>query len=96
MNEFKSSKLNINTMKIVKNTSLQGLSISFKTPEGIKSIFLSPKSQCDVPDSWTSKVLLNLVKRRMAKVINVVDTPKPVEPVSEVNPTRKYTRKESS
>ena len=86
-------------MKIVKNTSLQGLSISFKTPEGIKSIFLSPKSQCDVPDSWTSKVLLNLVKRRMAKVINVVDTlkpVKPVEPVSEVKPTRKFTRKESS
>jgi len=66
-------------MKSVKNTSLQGISIPFRTPEGVRSIFLAPKAKASVPDSWESKVLLNLVKRRMAKVVTVVDVaPTPV------------------
>ena len=92
MHEWTPTKLNINTMKSVKNTSLQGISIPFKTPEGVRSIFLAPRAETSVPDSWESKVLLNLVKRRMAKVVNVVDvapTPVPTTPAF-----KRYKRKE--
>jgi hypothetical protein len=62
-------------MKIVKNTSMQGLTVPFKTPTGITSIFLAPKAKVDVPDTWTSKVLVNLVQRRMIKLTTVMDAP---------------------
>ena len=81
-------------MKSVKNTSLQGISIPFKTPKGVRSIFLAPKATASVPDSWVSKVLLNLVKRRMAKVINVVDVAP--TPVPTRHASKKYNRKEVS
>jgi len=71
-------------MKSVKNTSLQGITIPFKTPEGVKSLFLAPKSSTTVPDSWDSKVLHNLVERRMAKVVYVADPPATPAPVRAV------------
>lgn len=74
-------------MKIVKNVSMQGFSVPFGTPEGVKTFFLAPKQQVEVPDKWKSKVAENLVHRRMAKIMNV---PEPT-PVVEA-PTRK-TRK---
>lgn len=64
-------------MKIVKNVSMQGFSVPFGTPEGVKTFFLAPKQQVEVPDKWKSKVAENLVHRRMAKIINVVE-PAPV------------------
>lgn len=64
-------------MKIVRNVSMQGLSIPFGTPEGVKSLFLAPKKSIEVPDNWKSKIAENLVHRRMVKIIRV-PTPEPV------------------
>ena len=55
-------------MKILKNTSMQGLSVPFGTPEGVKTVFVGPKQQIEVTDNWKSKVAENLVLRRMAKL----------------------------
>ena len=60
-------------MRIVKNTSLQGFYISFTTPEGNKDIFLAPKSSIETPDSWSSPIAENLVRRRMATIRYVED-----------------------
>ena len=76
-------------MKSVKNTSLQGITIPFKTPEGLKSLFLAPKSSTTVPDSWDSKVLRNLVERRMAKVVYVADPAPAPAPVRTQRNTRR-------
>ena len=94
MHEWTPTKLNITTMKSVKNTSLQGISIPFRTPSGVTSIFLAPKATTSVPDSWESKVLLNLVKRRMAKVVNIVDVAP--TPVQATRILKRYNRKEVS
>ena len=64
-------------MKIVKNVSMQGFSVPFGTPEGVKTVFLGPKKQIEVPDNWRSKVAENLVFRRMAKLTYVPD-PQPI------------------
>jgi hypothetical protein len=77
-------------MKIVKNTSMQGLSIPFGTPEGVKTIFLAPKQEIQVPEKWKSSVAENLLHRRMVKIKVVVDTA-PVSPT--VNTSTKRTRK---
>jgi len=72
-------------MKILKNKSMQGLSVPFATPEGVKTIFIGPKKQIEVPNNWKSKVAENLVHRRMAKLTYVPDPqPKPIAPVKKV------------
>ena len=63
-------------MKIFKNTSMQGLSIPFGTPEGVKTVFVGPKKQIEVPNNWKSKVVENLVHRRMGK-LTIVPDPQP-------------------
>ena len=62
-------------MKIIKNTSLQGINIPFGTPEGTKTFFFAPKQEKEVPDTWKSKVAENLVHRRMVRITNVEDSP---------------------
>ena len=74
-------------MKIFKNTSMQGLSIPFGTPEGVKTVFVGPKKQIEVPNNWKSKVVENLVHRRMGKLTIVPD------PQSEIVPTPVKQRK---
>lgn len=67
-------------MKILRNTSMQGLSIPFGTSRGVKTFFLAPKQQIEIPSEWTSRIANNLVHRRMIKMINVPDhvvQPKP-------------------
>jgi hypothetical protein len=66
-------------MKIFKNTSMQGFSIPFGTPQGVKTIFVGPKKQIEVPNNWRSKVVENLVHRRMGK-LTIVPDPQP-EPI---------------
>ena len=56
-------------MKAIKNISMQGSNISFRTPEGVRNFFLPPKKEVNVPTRWSSKVVDNLVKRRMIRVI---------------------------
>ena len=60
-------------MKLIKNISMQGFSIPFGTRRGIKSFFLAPKQQIEVPDNWKSKIAENLVHRRMVKITHVPD-----------------------
>ena len=55
-------------MKVVKNTTHQGLSVCFTNPKGTEHVFIKPRSTVDVPDSWGGEILDNLIKRRMLKV----------------------------
>jgi hypothetical protein len=55
-------------MKSIRNTTLQGFTVPFKTPKGLQEVFIKPKTTIEVPDSYTSTVLDNLVKRRMFKL----------------------------
>ena len=77
-------------MKIVTNTSLQGLNVSFKTPDGPQSFFLKPKGRIEVPDAWNSKVVENLVNRRMLSLKLMAD---PVAPVTQTHRPIKSTKK---
>ena len=72
-------------MKIIRNISMQGLTIPFGTPEGIKQLFLVPRQQVEVPDSWMSPVSENLAHRRLVKIKHRPD-PAVVVPT----PAKKY------
>ena len=83
-------------MKIVKNTSMQGLNIPFGTPDGTKSFFLAPKDRLEVPPTWKSKIAENLVHRRLVKIINIADpAPKQAVPVQPNLKNKKTIRKSS-
>ena len=69
-------------MKIIKNVSMQGLSIPFGTPQGVKSFFLAPKKSIEVPDMWKSKIAENLVHRRMVKIIKKPDALEVKNPIN--------------
>jgi hypothetical protein len=56
-------------MRLIQNTSLQGLTVPFQTPNGLWEIYLRPKESISVPDSYKSIVLDNLLRRRMLKVV---------------------------
>lgn len=55
-------------MQLIKNTTLQSFNIPFNTPEGIKDYYLRSKSSLTLPNSYTSVVLDNLVRRKLVKV----------------------------
>lgn len=55
-------------MKLVQNTSMQGLNIYFNTPSGILDIYLRPKQSITIPDNYISKVLETFIRRRLVKV----------------------------
>lgn len=74
-------------MKTVKNTSMQGIYVTFETPQGAVQKFLAPKATTKVPDSWGGRVVENLLRRRMVKVMS---DPVPPQPVT---PPKKITRK---
>lgn len=68
-------------MRLIQNTTLQGLGIPFLTPTGIWNAYLKPKDSILVPDSYQSVVLDTLLRRRMVKATKVVESvPTPVEP----------------
>jgi len=60
-------------MRVLKNTHMQGISISFSTPEGDRDLFIKPHEIIQVPTTWTSKVLNNLVSRRQIKMTLIKD-----------------------
>jgi hypothetical protein len=77
-------------MKVVKNTSMQGLSIPFGTPEGVKTLFLAPKQEIEVPEKWKSSVAENLLHRRMVKIRVVAEAmPAPTPDSAPTKRTRK-------
>lgn len=55
-------------MKVIRNTTLQAFSVPFKTPKGLQEVYVRPRQTIEVPDSYTSVVLDNLIKRRMFKM----------------------------
>jgi len=61
-------------LRIKSNTS-QSLSIPFRTPEGVKTIFLTPGNSIEVPDGWTSKIANNLRDRRLVRIIKLGSEP---------------------
>lgn len=56
-------------MQLIKNTSLQAFNIPFNTKKGMVEIYLRPKQELEVPDTYKSIVLDNLIRRRMIKVV---------------------------
>jgi hypothetical protein len=58
-------------MRSIQNTTLQGFNIPFSTPRGLFELYLRPRSTIIVPDTYSSKILENLIKRRMVKVTRV-------------------------
>lgn len=55
-------------MRLILNTSTQGLNVLFNTPQGILEIFLRPKASVTVPDYYQSKILDTFIRRRLVKV----------------------------
>ena len=80
-------------MKIIKNTSLQGLSVTLTEGDNVKNIYLMPGKKVNVPSSWGGKILNNLVARRMVKVVEVAEPAPASVPVSQkpVKAVRKRT-----
>ena len=79
-------------MKIVQNTSMQGLRVSFMTPAGRQSLFFMSKEIKEIPDSWNSKRLVNLIERRMFTMKQAVQPARLVVKA----PVKKYKKKESN
>jgi hypothetical protein len=59
-------------MRLIQNTSLQGLNIPFNTPNGILEIYLRPKASISIPANYQSKILETFIKRRLIKVTNLL------------------------
>lgn len=57
-------------MKNVKNDSLQGFTIFFRTEKGCKEVYLAPNESIVVPDHYVSDQVKTLVKRRLFKITN--------------------------
>lgn len=72
---------------------MQGLNISFKTPEGVRNFFLPPKKEVNVPNNWPSKVVDNLVKRRMIRVKITEDVLPAVQSSLPIVEKKVYTKK---
>lgn len=64
-------------MKVIRNTSLQGISLVLNKPGGTHTYYLMPKQKIEVPSSWGGKIMETLVSRKMLKVKEVPDAPKP-------------------
>jgi hypothetical protein len=56
-------------MQTIQNTSLQAFNIPFNTKKGMIEIYLRPKQVLEVPATYSSIVLDNLITRRMVKVV---------------------------
>lgn len=55
-------------MQIIQNTTSQSFNIPFNTPKGIVDIYLRAKTSIEIPNSYFSVVLNNLIKRKLVKV----------------------------
>lgn len=54
-------------MRVITNTSLQGIFLPFITNEGEKVYFLAAKATIKVPEAYQSKIVDTLVKRRILR-----------------------------
>jgi len=57
-------------MKVVKNDSLQTLTIYFNTEKGCKERFMRPGESLVVPESYITEQIKTLHRRRIFKISN--------------------------
>ena len=57
-------------MKTITNTSMQGWSLPVRTPEGVKSHYLSPRSSVKVPDSYLTDHIKRFAQRQLITIQN--------------------------
>jgi hypothetical protein len=57
-------------MKVIKNDSLQAITVFLKTEKGCKEVHFSPGQSLVVPDHYISEQVLTLFKRRVFKISN--------------------------
>tara|TARA_Y100000310_G_C20405011_1_gene679250 strand:+ start:60 stop:236 length:177 start_codon:yes stop_codon:yes gene_type:complete len=55
-------------MKLVRNESLQGHTIYFKTPRGNKGYYIKPGERLVVPETYISKHVISLQERKLFSV----------------------------
>jgi hypothetical protein len=58
-------------MKSITNTSLQSWSLPFRTSEGIKSFFLTPRQTIKVPTSYLTEDVVRYQERNLIKIKDV-------------------------
>ena len=56
------------SMKVVRNESLQGHMVYFKTSRGIKGFWFAPGKRLAVPAAFISKHIVSLQKRKLLSV----------------------------
>ena len=77
-------------MRLIQNTSLQGHNIPLTTPEGPIEVYLRPKRTVEVPDNYSSKILENLIRRRILRVVRKSEPiAQPATRIAPTLPTRK-------
>lgn len=57
-------------MKVVKNDSLQTLTVYFNTEKGCKSRFMKPGESLVVPENYITEQIKTLHRRRIFKISN--------------------------
>ena len=57
-------------MKVVKNDSLQTLTVYFNTEKGCKERFMQPGESLVVPESYITEQIRTLHRRRVFKISN--------------------------
>jgi hypothetical protein len=56
----------------ITNTTFQFLFIPFKTPFGVVDVSIGPKRTISLPETYSSKILQTLIKRRQVRVKRVI------------------------
>ena len=57
-------------MKRIKNQSVTGRHVYLSTPDGPKAIWLAPRAEVVVPESFLTTTAKNLAQRRILKISN--------------------------
>jgi len=58
-------------MKSITNTSLQSWSLPMRTPEGIKTFYLTPRQTVKVPASYLTEDVVRYQQRNLIKIQDV-------------------------
>lgn len=64
------TKIAPQTLKSVKNYSIQGLSLVLETDEGFKELWIEPREVIQIPESFISQQMKNLHRRRLIEISN--------------------------
>ena len=58
-------------MKSITNTSLQSWNLPFRTPQGVKTFFLTPKKTIKVPASYLTEDVIRYQQRNLIKIQDI-------------------------